>query len=111
MKYTLNKTEFINLFDQYGRSNNFSREAREVLFDYFEEAGEDSGEDYECDIIAICCDYVESSVEDVILDYSLEDDVENMDDDDEKLEYVREYLQERTTLIGETSTCFVFASF
>ena len=106
MKYTLDKTEFVDLFDQYGRSDNFSREAREILFDYFE----DSGEDYECDIIAICYDYEEYSCDDVIMDYRLEDETIDLVED-EKLDFTREYLQENTTLIGETSTGFVFATF
>lgn len=61
MKTTVDKSTFVNTFDQYGRGNNFSRAAREALFEYFEELESDLGEEIEFDCVAICCDWSEYS--------------------------------------------------
>ena len=106
MKQTITQSDFHDAFIRMDRKENFSWEARELLFDYFEELDEDM----ELDVIAICCEYYENDLDTVISEYRLESDVEDMDDD-EKLDYAREYLQDNTSLIGETSTGFVYAAF
>jgi len=106
MKHTITKSDFHDAFRNYDRLENFSYEARELLFDYFE----DIDEDMELDVIAICCEYYEYDLETVISEYRLEDDVEDMDED-EKLDFVREYLSDNTSLIGETPSGFVYAAF
>ena len=104
MKQTIGLSEFRSAFFHADRNNNFSYEAQELLFDYFEEVDEDM----ELDVIAICCDYIEADVDTIIQDYSLE-----LDDmtDEGKEEYVREWISEETSLIGETHTGFVYAAF
>lgn len=57
MKKNINKYDFIREFDHYNRSDNFSVEGREALFDYLEEIDED----LVIDVIAICCDFSEYS--------------------------------------------------
>jgi len=75
------------------RGNQFSYEALNMLFNYFEEFDEDM----ELDVIAICCEYSESSVEQIIRDYSIDcDGVE----DDEIEAHVISYLNDHTTVIG-----------
>lgn len=106
MKQTITQSDFHDAFIRADRKENFSWEARELLFDYFEEVDEDM----ELDVIAICCEYYENDAETIILDYSLQDDVEEMDDD-EKLDFVREYLEDNTSLVGETTSGFVYAAF
>jgi hypothetical protein len=106
MKQTITQSDFHDAFIRMDRKENFSYEARELLFDYFEEVDPDM----ELDVIAICCEYYENDLDTVISEYRLEDDVEDMDDD-EKLDYVRDYLSDNTSLIGETSTGFVYAAF
>jgi hypothetical protein len=56
---TVDKHDFVRAFDDYNRSENFSVEAREALFDYLDELSDDTGENIELDVIAICCDYTE----------------------------------------------------
>ena len=58
MKQTVTECAFMDAFD-YCRSENFSCEGRRALFNYFEELEEDTGEEIEFDVIAICCDFTE----------------------------------------------------
>jgi hypothetical protein len=108
MKTTVSNHDFIEAFRAYDRLDNFSFEALDLLFAYFEEYEEVTGEEIELDVVAICCDFNESDADDIITNYSI--DVEGMDDD-EKIEAVREYLQDNTTLVGETASGFVYAAF
>lgn len=41
------------------RPNNFSYEGLRALFDYLEQLEEDTGEEIELDVIALCCEYSE----------------------------------------------------
>ena len=59
MKTTVSKSEFVKAFDDYNRSDNFSRAGLEALYDYFEGYEESTGEEIELDVIAICCEYSE----------------------------------------------------
>ena len=104
MKCTLNFSDFCEAFRRFDRQQNFSREGLELLFDYCEELDPDM----ELDVIALCCDYTEDTLEGVIASYSI--DVKDMDDDD-TVEAVRDYLNDHTTLVGETVSGFVYASF
>lgn len=108
MKTTVSNHDFVEAFRAHGRLDNFSFEALDLLFSYFEEYEESTGEEIELDVVAICCEYNESDADDAIAIYSI--DVEGLDDD-EKLEAVRDYLQDNTTLIGETASGFVYAAF
>lgn len=108
MKTTVSRYDFERAFVDANRKENFSYEGLGLLFDYLEEYEESTGTEIELDVIAICCDYSEDNPDDIISNYSI--DVEGLDDD-EKIEAVREYLEENTQLVGETSTGFVYACF
>jgi hypothetical protein len=108
MKTTVSKYDFERAFVDADRKENFSYEALGLLFDYFESYEEETGQEIELDVIAICCEYTEDNPDDIIANYSI--DVEGMDDD-EKIEAVRDYLIESTQLVGETSTGFVYLAF
>jgi hypothetical protein len=58
MKYTMNKNEFINEFKNI-RADNFSYEALDALYDYLVHLEEDTGEEFEFDPVAWCCEYTE----------------------------------------------------
>tara|TARA_B100000287_G_scaffold110706_2_gene103062 strand:+ start:215 stop:514 length:300 start_codon:yes stop_codon:yes gene_type:complete len=63
---------FMDRFNEV-RPKNFSYEGLEALYNYLEQLSEDTGEDIELDVIAICCDYTEyDSLEEVLNDYNLE---------------------------------------
>ena len=73
-----------------------------MLYEYFE----DIDPDMELDVIAICCDYSEDDWADIADNYGIE-----YENDTDGLDAVRDYLQENTTLVGETSSGFVYAAF
>jgi hypothetical protein len=110
MKATLSSYDFINEFRQI-RPDNFSYEALEMLFDYLEEIDPEM----EFDPIAICCDFQESHYSDIIGDY--ETDIcealgDDCDDEDAKIEYIRNWLNDNTSVVGEPlEGVFVFLSF
>jgi hypothetical protein len=108
MKTTVSKYDFERAFVDADRKNQFSYEGLAVLFDYFEDYEEQTGQEIELDVIAICCEYSEDNPDDIISNYSI--DVEGMDDD-EKIEAVRDYLNDNTMLVGETATGFVYLAF
>lgn len=108
MKTTVSIYDFRRAFEECGRTN-FSYEGLEVLFDYLEEYEDSGGEEIELDVIALCCDFAESSALDVVNDYSL--DIEGLEED-EISDLVRDYLSENTMLCGETDDGnFVYQQF
>lgn len=103
--------QFREAFRLAGRADNFSYEGLEVLFDYLENLSEDIGEPIELDVIALCCEYCESSIEELIDQYNIDlSDVEE-DDLDSIWDFVREYLEDRTSVCGQVADGFVYAAF
>jgi hypothetical protein len=114
MKTTVSRYDFERAFVDADRKENFSYEALGLLFDYFEDYEEQTGQEIELDVIAICCEYNEDTAEDIITNYSIDvSDLDPEDDDYEEqcAEAVRNYLNDNTTLVGETSTGFVYLAF
>ena len=108
MKQTISSHKFHRAFEE-SRPEQFSYETLDLLFDYFESAEEDSGEETELDVIAICCEYSEDSIIAIIESYNI--DVSDSDGEDEIKEAVIEYLTEHTSYVGETSTGLVYQKF
>ena len=100
MKTSINKYDFRDAFQKAGRGNNFSYEGLGVLFDYFEAYEEDSGEEIELDVIAICCEFSEEYCSEIAANYNI--DISDCIDEVGIVETVREYLDHKTTVIGET---------
>lgn len=114
MKITVNKYDFERAFVDAGRKDQFSYEALGLLFEYFEEYEESTGEEIELDPIGICCEYCEETPADIVKNYSIDlstVDPEDLDYDQACSDIVREYLEENTQLIGETASGFVYAAF
>ena len=68
MKQTINFYDFQRAFTVYdfqrasvdcGRGNQFTYEGLQALFNMLEEYEEDTGEELELDVIALCCDFTE----------------------------------------------------
>ena len=59
MKRNVNEYEFEDAFRDMGRQDNFSYEGKKALFEYLEEMYEGMGEEYELDVIGLCCEYSE----------------------------------------------------
>lgn len=108
MKTTVSRYEFERAFADAGRKDNFTYEGLGLLFDYLEQYEEETGQEIELDVVAICCDYSEDTIEDIANNYG----IDLVDVDQEyQAEFVRNYLEAHTTLVGETSTGFVYACF
>ena len=58
MKQSINMYDFERAFKNFERDN-FSYDGLKALFEYLEEYEEDTGEEVELDVIALCCDYME----------------------------------------------------
>jgi len=61
---------FERRFRDYGRLGQFPKGLR-ALFDYFESLSEDIGEDIKIDVIALCCEYTESTISEALKCYDL----------------------------------------
>lgn len=106
-----NVHQFREAFRLAGRMDQFSYEGLEVLFDYLEELSEDTGEAIELDVIALCCEYYESSIEELIDNYNIDMSEVDKDDPDSIIEVVRGYLENNTSVCGEVDDGFVYAAF
>lgn len=71
---TINFQDFCDAFASMDRKDKFTYEGKQVLFDYLEQLGEDTGEPIELDVIALCCDYTEyKTAWEAMEQYKLED--------------------------------------
>ena len=64
--------QFCDAFRDMGRNKQFTYEAKRALFDYIGELESVIGEEVELDVIALCCEWNEETLEDVLHDYGLE---------------------------------------
>ena len=95
MKQTINLSQFRDEFNSI-RPNNFSYEGLEILFDYLEEMEPD----LDLDVIALCCDYSESTIDNLIQDYDIDFDGVAPDEVDAT---VLDYINYRSIVLG---VCF-----
>ena len=101
MKNTINLYDFRDAFMQI-RPDNFSYQGLEILFEWLEEYEESTGEEIDLDVIAICCEWSETTREEIIQYYDIpEDERENL----------VKWLNERTIVAGETTESIIFMDF
>ena len=104
-------SQFRDEFNRAGRGNQFSYEGLGLLFEYLEEVDPQ----YDLDVVALCCDYTESTPAEIARDYSINlNDVDPEDDDyaEQCAAVVIEHVTEQGALVGVTSTgAIVYASF
>jgi hypothetical protein len=117
MKKTINLYQFRDAFMDI-RPDSFSYEGLELLFNWYEEYEDSTGEEMELDVIAICGDWDESTVEEVINNYivstqnsnttvyndTVNDALGDCDDDEERSEVMEEWLQDNTMVAGVTES-------
>ena len=101
MKQTVDFQTFRDTFRAYDRADQFSREGLEMLFDYLEQYEDETGQEIELDVVALCCDYSEDTPESIAQDYRI--DLDGVDDDDTD-QAVMDYLCDNTTVVGQTSS-------
>ena len=88
----------------------WSVEGAEALFEYLNEVSDELVESIEFDLVGLRCEYNEDTVDEII-DYHSLDVSDAEDDEDEKTDLVRDFLESHTTIVGETSNGFVYAVF
>lgn len=100
MKTTVSEYEFIDAFTRI-RPDNFSFDGLAILFKGLEEFEADTGEEMELDVIAICCDFCEMTLDEVHLQYTSQ--FEHLEDDQKPtLEQAIEALSNQTWVLGST---------
>lgn len=99
MYKTVTLQNFHDAFKTAGCEDNFTREGREKLFWYLEQYQEDTGEEIELDVIALCCEYTESSIEEAADAYI------------SPVGAVRDYIQDKTTVVYCDDDTILYANF
>lgn len=95
---TINEDEFVTMFNDYNRADNFSPKARRELFAYYEELSEGMGEPFEMDVVGICVDWGEYTGQELIDEYG-DPDYDPPGDFDTCLEILLDRLHDETTVI------------
>ncbi len=101
----VNLYQFRDAFVRMDRCDTFSYEGLEHLFNYMEEYGTN----YILDVVELCCEYTESSYDRIAADYDI--DLSDCDDDEEKLDGVRQYIEENTAVVAEFNGTFIYQQF
>jgi hypothetical protein len=110
MKQTIGLSQFTDAFMSL-RPKNFTYEGLEILFNGLEEFEEETGDDMELDVIALCCDFCEMSINEIIEAYGYMMDEARLNDDD-ALSYVTDWLNNQTWVIGKTDiNTYIFRQF
>ena len=106
MYQSINESEFRSAFHSCGRGEQFSYEGLTILFEGLEQYEQDTGEEIELDVIALCCEYSELS------ESEIKDSYAYMMDKGETLE---EFLSDNTYVLGSHETkgikYFIFQQF
>lgn len=73
MKKTITESDFKRYFKDYNREDNFSSYGLTKLYEYLIEIEEETGQEMELDVIAICCEFTEfQSIEDLKKEYDVD---------------------------------------
>ena len=95
MKQTINFSQFCDSFYKHGRSNQFSHEALEILFNYLEQLESDTGQEIELDVVGLCCEYSESDTAQIAKDYNFA-----LEGESDIPQYVLDVLYDHTQVAG-----------
>jgi len=99
MFQSITKSDFTSAFHRMNRGEQFSYKGLIALYDYLEQYEEDTGEQIELDVIAICCEYAEyESLEEFQEDYG--DDYQSIDE-----------IEQVTTVIPIDDSGFIILQF
>lgn len=98
--------DFQRAFNDANRAENFTYSELEALFNYLEELEEDTGEQIELDVIALCCEFsAYDSPRECAEQYDLDID-EDMDDDE-----IIDIIRENTTVIVSESGSVIIQNY
>ena len=100
MKITINESIFKDQFRLHGRKDQFSYNGLTALYNYLEEAFDDSSEyEYNLDVIGLCCEFSEydNALDAAIVYNRLLNDGSSTEDEKEK--NALEFLRDNTLVI------------
>lgn len=98
MKQIIYFNDFESAFNNMNRENQFSNPGLQALFDYLEQYEEETGQEIELDVIALCCEYTEyKDLEELKESYDM---IGNMED-----------LENYTTVIMIDEVSFIIQDF
>lgn len=97
---TVSENEFRNMFRDQGATK-YSYDALGALFQYYDGDCEEE-ENYMLDVTAICCQWIELDIKDVIESYRV--DVSKCENDEGKYDKALSYLSKNTFVIGLNNT-------
>ena len=99
MKQSINMYQFERAFKNMDRGEQFSYDGLQALYEYLVEYEEDTGEEINLDVIALCCEYAEyDSLKEFQADYG------------EKYESM-EAISDATALIPIDDNAFIIQQF
>lgn len=101
----INPSELYHMACRMYRGDSFGYKGWKAIGEYLQELSDDIGQDVEVDIVSLCCDYsMAESAEDFAGQY--EDFMDSIDPEewegmgeDEKIEAIRDYLQDETSVV------------
>lgn len=104
MKQTIGFHQFREAFRTMGRLENFKGDGIEVLFDFLEEVEQDTGNEIELDVIGLCCEYCQMSLQDFVESYNVEIDYSDALSEEDyhclTLDAVADYVSLNSCLVG-----------
>ena len=116
---TVNPSDLYHLACKMARGDNFGYKGWRAIGDYLESLSNDTGEDIEIDIIAICCEYsMAESTEEFFMerqhlhgiDLPTMEEWEELEDD-KKLETIEEFLQDRSSVVVCKDALIIWQAF
>ena len=112
----ISSSDLYHMACRMDRGDNFGYNGWNAIGEYLEELSDDTGEDYEVDIVGICCDYsMSESVDDFWNEYGKYSSIDPEEweemDEEEKLEAIEEYLQDNTSIVCCDEDCIIWQVF
>jgi hypothetical protein len=99
MKQTVYFEDFRTAFHQMDRGEQFTPDGLFALFEYLEDFEQDTGEELELDVIALCCDFAEAWADEIAEYYNIETEAD--DTPEQVAEKVREFLEDAGAFVAE----------
>lgn len=108
MKTSISIYDFRNAFMKAGRKDQFSHDGLEIIFKYIEDVEDSCGQEFELDVVGICCDYAEDEARGIAESYGI--DVSGMTDEEAEAT-VLDYLADKSAFIGSSQSGIVYRQF
>ena len=112
----ISSSDLYHMACRMNRGHNFGFNGWNAIGEYLEELSDYTGEDYEVDIVGICCDYsMAESVDEFFNEYGKYSSIDPEEweemDEEEKLEAIENYLQDNTSVVCCEDGCIIWAAF